>query len=442
MHDVSLVMALDRREYGSALAEPGTVAFLLTNSRALPEADAAALNETVAADLFAVEAESGAELTLVSRSDSTLRGHVVAEVDALDHARRAAHGTGYDGILIVPAFFEAGRLTVGDIHWVTDANGAVPASESEFARDATFGYTALTLPEFMVEKGQGRLSLEDVISIPLADLRNGGPDLVASILADVSRGRYVVVNAASYADLEIVVLGLQQAEATGKRFLHRCGPSFVRALAGIEPAAPLTAERIPLAALRGARHGLVVAGSHVGMTTRQIEVARARGDLVEVEVEAAGLAAEATAEAVVDGAVRRIQDALALADSDVIVYTSRELLRDDDPGTSLDIARRISRGLVRITLAVRTLRPAWVIAKGGITSHDIAALALGIRRGRVLGQVLPGAISVLRPEDAPPEVIGMPYVIFPGNVGGDEALADTIDLLRAAVELDRERERP
>ncbi|MFD1720304.1 four-carbon acid sugar kinase family protein [Amnibacterium endophyticum] len=430
VHDVALVTVLERPEYAAALAEPGAVAFLLTNSRGLLEPDAAALNEAVAGDLFALEAESGGEMALVSRSDSTLRGHVTAEVAALDGARRAAHGRGYDGVLLVPAFFEAGRLTVDDVHWVMGADGAVPAGESEFARDATFGYTARTLPGFLAERSGGAIDPADVATIPLAALREGGPDRVADILHGVSGGRFVVVNAASYADLEVVVLGLQQAESAGKRFLHRCGPSFVRALAGIEPALPLTPDRIPLSGGGGA-HGLVVVGSHTAVTTRQLDAALARGGLVHVEVDASALAAEATADAVVDDAARRVREALAT--SDVVVSTSRALVREADAAGSLGVAQRISQGLVRLTEQVRETRPAWVIAKGGITSHDVMARGRGIRRGRVLGQVLPGAISVLLPDDAPAEVEGTPVVIFPGNVGGDTALADAIDLLRAAA---------
>jgi uncharacterized protein YgbK (DUF1537 family) len=77
---------------------------------------------------------------------------------------------------------------------------------------------------------------------------------------------------------------------------------------------------------------------------------------------------------------------------------------------------------------VLTARPAWVIAKGGITSHDVAARSLGIRRATVLGQLLPGMISVLRAERADEDVAGMPYVVFAGNVGGDDALADAIEV--------------
>src|SRR3954447_4071957 len=110
VHDVTIVLALDD------LRLAGETTFFLTNTRSLPEAEAAALTERVARRLL----EQEPDLEIVSRSDSTLRGHVVAEVEAIDRARRGVLGHGYDGVLLVPAFFEAGRFTRDDIHWLND----------------------------------------------------------------------------------------------------------------------------------------------------------------------------------------------------------------------------------------------------------------------------------------------------------------------------------
>lgn len=78
--------------------------------------------------------------------------------------------------------------------------------------------------------------------------------------------------------------------------------------------------------------------------------------------------------------------------------------------------------------------PAWVIAKGGITSHDVAVWGLGIRRATVLGQLLPGLVSVFQPVEAAAQVIGTPYVVFAGNVGHENTLASVIDLFRGGAD--------
>ena len=190
VHDVPIVLALD----DEALTLDAPTTFFLTNSRSLPEVEAAELTERVARRLF----EQDPEVEIVSRSDSTLRGHVAAEVAAIERARIAVTGEGYDAILFAPAFFEAGRYTRDDIHYAGD----VPVGETEFARDATFGYRSSNLRDFVREK-----------------------------VGDDAR-RWEIVNAESYEDLDAVV---REARASGRRLLYRTGPSFVRALAGIEP---------------------------------------------------------------------------------------------------------------------------------------------------------------------------------------------------------------
>uniref|UniRef100_UPI001C3E2149 LCP family protein n=1 Tax=Picosynechococcus sp. (strain ATCC 27264 / PCC 7002 / PR-6) TaxID=32049 RepID=UPI001C3E2149 len=99
------------------------------------------------------------------------------------------------------------------------------------------------------------------------------------------------------------------------------------------------------------------------------------------------------------------------------------LVRTDDPAESLAIARSVSDAVVEVVRRVREAKPAWVVAKGGITSHEVAENGLGIRRARVEGQFWPGQVSLFSAQEAPDEVMGAPYVVFPGHVGGEQALA-------------------
>ncbi|HEY3201437.1 MAG TPA: four-carbon acid sugar kinase family protein [Actinomycetes bacterium] len=427
VHDVDVVTVFEPDEIAAGLSPPGATCFILTNTRSLPEADAVELNTRIGRILFELAARLDAPIDVVSRSDSTLRGHVIAEVRALDAVRREVTGRGFDGVLMVPAYFEAGRFTAGNVHWARVGADVLPASETEFARDATFGYAASDLREFVAEKSGGMVGPGDVLSITHDDIRLGGPHRVAEILAGVNGGAFVVVNAVKYADLDVVVLGLLDAEAAGKSFLHRSGPSFVQSLAGLDPRDPLRASDIWPAGHPGG-HGLVVVGSHVGLTSRQVAVAQQHGGLAEVELDVAAIADSARRDSHVAEVTR--QAVSALDNSDVLLFTSRTLLRGRDAAESLEISRRVSTavtGVVRVALATK---PAWVIAKGGITSHDVAVRGLGIRRAKVLGQLLPGLVSVFRPIDAAPEVIGTPYVVFAGNVGDESTLASVIDLLR------------
>lgn len=430
VHDVAVVTVFDPDEIAAGLDGPGSTCFVLTNTRSMGEADAVALTTRVGRMVFELSRRLDAPVDVISRSDSTLRGHVVAEVTALDAVRREVLGRGYDGVLLVPAYLEAGRFTAGDVHWARVAGEALPVGETEFARDATFGFSASNLREFVAEKSGGTIAPEQVHSITLDDIRLGGPARVAEILGGVTGGAFVVVNAVEYADLDVVVLGLLSAQSngaqdTGKTFLYRTGPSFAQPLAGLDPQPPLQASDIWPGG-RPAGHGLVVVGSHVGLTSRQVAVARERGDITEVELEVPAVADPARRDAHVADTTARVVG--ALADSDVLLFTSRTLVRDTGPAASLEISRQVSTAVVEVVRGAVAAEPAWVVAKGGITSHDVAVRGLGIRRATVLGQLLPGLVSVFQPVEALPQIVGTPYVVFAGNVGDENTLAYVIDL--------------
>jgi uncharacterized protein YgbK (DUF1537 family) len=439
VHDVQVVTVLDEDAYAAALAGPAATCFVLTNSRSLDGPAAAELTTRAARGLITVAGRRGTRIQLISRSDSTLRGHVMAEVAALQAVRQDMVGRGYDGVLLVPAFLEAGRVTAADIHWARTAAGLVPVGETEFANDSAFGYAASDLRVFVAEKSAGTIRPEDVRSISLADIRLGGPARVREVLASAAGGAWVVVNATEYSDLETVACSVLDAEREGRSFLFRTGPSFVRALSGLGPKPPLRGAQI-WGEERGAQmrgdgrrggHGLVVVGSHVGQTSRQVDALRAGGGTTDIELDVPAVLAGGPDVAAVTA--RRVSG--ALAGSDVLLYTSRAVVAGRDAADSLTIARTVSAALSRIVHDALAARPAWVIAKGGITSHDVMLHGLGIRRAEVAGQLFPGTISVFRPLDAAAEAVGMPYVVFAGNVGDDGTLAQVVAILNGEQEV-------
>lgn len=409
------------------LAEPGSACFVLTNTRALGEDEATAKNRRILAGVLdgGIPAR---DLHVVSRSDSTLRGHVIAEPLAIAE-ELAVHGIEVDAVVLCPAMLEAGRFTEGDIHYATVDGQAVEVAETDFARDATFGFTRSDLREFLAERSGGTISSAGVLSISLSDIRTGGPDRVREILAGARERAWVVVNATEYADMEVVAAAMTQLEAEGRTFVTRCAPSFVRPLTGQSGAHVVDAETLTIPAGR-LDHGLVVVGSHVGLTTAQLRAVQERGTLAEVEIDVPAVLDERREQHLAESAQRVREN---LTRSDCVLFTSRDLVRTEDPAESLAIARSVSDAVVEIVQRVRTARPAWVIAKGGITSHEVAAHGLGIRRARVEGQFWAGQVSLFAAEEAPEEVLGMPYVVFPGNVGGTQALAEVVDTFTAAV---------
>ena len=413
-----------------ALEQTSPTFYILTNSRSLAEQEAIALNQEIARNL-AEAAEPATDFDVVSRSDSTLRGHYPAETDALAETLKEG-GRGPDGFIICPAFFEAGRITVDDVHWVRQDGELVPAGQTEFASDHTFGYHASDLKAWIEEKTGGRIKAHEVVSVGLADLREGGPERVLKLLDEASGGRSVVVNAASYADLEVFVVGLLAAEEGGKRFLYRTGPSFVRTRGGITEPKILGPEDLYHKRSKEG-HGLVLVGSYVPTTTRQLEGALALDGIRGVEMSVLRLLELESRE---DELGRVAEDVNgSLASSEVVVYTSRELVTAGKAGSAglsnFEIGTAVSGALVDVMRRVdRTLPLSFVVAKGGITSSDIATKGLEVRRAEVAGPLLPpGIVPVwILPEEN--DFPGLPYVIFPGNVGGPGSLAQAIQILR------------
>ena len=435
VHDVQVVTVLAEDAYAAAFGGPSGTCFVLTNTRSLDEPAAVEMNVRAARGLIATAMRTSARVQLISRSDSTLRGHVMAEVAALQSVRRSVVGQGFDGVLLIPAFLEAGRVTAAGIHWARLGGQLIPVGETEFARDAAFGYQASDLRDFVVEKSNGAVRPEDVRSISLTDIRTGGPTRVRELLTGVRDGTWVIVNATEYSDLDTVAHGVLAAERAGRSFLFRTGPSFVRALLGMGPKAPLRGKQIwspgsspgasPGSASGGRPgHGIVVVGSHVGQTSRQVAALHARGGVTGVELDVPALM---RGDDVIGPAARQV--AGALARSDVLLYTSRTVVPGRDPADGLAIARTVSAALSRVVRRTLAASPAWIVAKGGITSHDVAVHGLGIRRAEVAGQLFPGVISVFRPLDAAPGAIGRPYVVFAGNVGDEETLAQVVAIL-------------
>lgn len=427
-----------------ALRQPTTGFFVLINTRSLSEITAADRNRQVMRALAeASRLEGDLPYVIASRSDSTLRGYFPLETDVLS-AEHAALGNPVDGIVICPAYIEPGRVTVDSIHWMRTDEGMIPVSHSEFAKDASFGYLNSDLRDWVEEKSSGRFTRSEVARVTLRDVREGGPERVQEILAGLHGGRPVVIDAAEDADLQVVVLALIRAEARGKTFIYRVGPSFVRARSGQRTTPAVDAARLaqivarsdsePSDDVRAAvPHGLIVVGSHVGLTTRQLDQLRAAGHVLELELDVPTLLEAAAHDQHVTQIATQAADLLHdnSSDSDVVISTSRAVVTGHDAADSLEIARTVSAGLVgTVREVVKRVRPAFVLAKGGITSSDTATDGLGIRRAWCRGTMLPGIVSLWQPVSGP--AAGIPFIVFPGNVGDDHALADVVGALRMA----------
>src|SRR5512139_1342734 len=228
VHDIPILTAWPvealRAEFGRS-----PVFFILTNSRSLPVREAIDLNREVARNIVKAASLAERRFMVISRSDSTLRGHFRAEIETLT----VEFGWQNAVKLCIPAFFEGGRFTIDDVHYVKEGDDLVPAAETPYAKDPSFGFASSNLRDYICEKTGGAITREDVCSISLQDIRRGGPETVAEKLAGCSDGSFCVVNACERSDMDVVALAVFRAMETGKQFLFRTAAAIIPALFGL-----------------------------------------------------------------------------------------------------------------------------------------------------------------------------------------------------------------
>jgi len=417
VHDIPILTAWPV-EALSAEFERSPVFFILTNSRSLPAREAIDLNREVARNIVMAASLAGRRFMVISRSDSTLRGHFRAEIETLI----SEFGWGNAVKLCIPAFFEGGRFTIDDVHYVKESNELVPAAETPYAKDPSFGFASSNLKDYIREKTGGAVAREDVCSITLEDIRRGGPERVAERLSGCSDGSFCVVNACDRSDMDVVALAVFRAMEKGKRFFFRTAAAIIPALIGLAPRALLDAGDFP-PPQKGC--GLIVVGSFVPMSSRQLAHLLKHGGVHGVELDVRRLLSgdgKIEIERVKSEANRSVG-----VQRDTAIFTSRDLVTGATAEESIRIQADVAGALIEIVRGIHA-SPRYVLAKGGITSHDIAAKALGVQRAVVAGQIIPG-VPVWRLGEGS-RFPGMSYIVFPGNVGGETSMTDVVLSLR------------
>jgi uncharacterized protein YgbK (DUF1537 family) len=416
VHGVRVFMDWSVQTLREALVRPEPLFYVSTNSRSLSRVDAGALAHELGRNLRTASQQAGVAVIVASRSDSTLRGHYPSEVESLAAELPAA----VDGVILVPAFFDAGRYTIDNVHWVDMDGALVPAHETEFARDPDFGFAHGDLREWVQEKTGGRTAADTVVCISIDLLRREGPGRVAAVLEQARDGIPIVANAACDEDLEVLALGVREAEERGKRFIYRTSASFVKVRGGIEDRALLTGDEMG----PGPGAGLIIAGSYVERTTAQIDKLVGSGLVVAVEISVPLLLAEESRRDEIIRVSRAATEILARGRT-VLVSTTRARQPASD---FLAAGRRVMSGLCEAAAGISG-RPGFVIAKGGITSIALVRTALHCSEAEVLGQVHKGVpVWRLGPGSKWSDV---PYVVFPGNVGDELALLKVVEILSA-----------
>lgn len=202
-HDISVLTVWDVPTLVTEFQTNAAGFFILTNSRALPPTDAEKLIRTICENVSEASQSTGNKVDIVLRGDSTLRGHFPLEPDVAQSVFGAA-----DALVLAPFFFQGGRLTIDDVHYVAEGDKLVPAGATQFAQDATFGYKSSNLRDYVLEKAPRRYTPSQLHSVTIEEIRRGGPEAVCRKLLDSPASGVVVVNAAVESDMHVFVAGL------------------------------------------------------------------------------------------------------------------------------------------------------------------------------------------------------------------------------------------
>ncbi|MDO5549669.1 MAG: four-carbon acid sugar kinase family protein [Lachnospiraceae bacterium] len=425
VHDISVYTDWTPESIRKGFEEKNKVFYILTNSRSMTAAETTAVHNAIGANIASAAKASGKPYLIMSRSDSTLRGHYPLEPMLLKESMEQ-NGVPVDGEILCPFFKEGGRFTIGNVHYVKQGQELVPAAETEFAKDKTFGYHHSSIPEYIEEKTEGRYRAADVIGISLEDLRSCNYDKITAELLAVKDFNKVCVNAVDYCDIKVFAVALYRAMAKGKNFIFRTAAGLVKVIGGISDQPLLT--RKDMVVKETAYGGIVVVGSHTQKTTAQLKALLKLEKVVPVEFNSnLILQGEEAFYGEVDRCVAE-GEAIIKSGKTAVCYTCRTLLEleNDTKEEALLRSVKISDGVQKLVGQLK-VTPAFVVAKGGITSSDVGTKALAVRRAKVMGQIQPGIPVWQTGEESRFPLT--PYVIFPGNVGEEDTLYKAVKIL-------------
>jgi uncharacterized protein YgbK (DUF1537 family) len=421
VHSCLLLTRWDVPTLKLGLTDSVPIFFILTNTRALEPSQAAAVTQEVCQNLKIALAETNiTDFLVVSRSDSTLRGHYPIETDVI-----AAELGGFDAHFLMPAFFEGGRITRNSTHYLVVDGVETPVHKTEFARDSVFAYSHSYLPDYVAEKTDGKIPADRVVQFLLDEVRTGSLER----LMQLERNRCCVVDGEQQSDFDRFAADIIQAASQGKKFLFRSGASILTSLANLGPQ-PIPATEMSKY-VRDGKPGAIIVGSHVKKTTEQLNQLLITPGIVGVQIDVSQLIDDdATLRAqLLTTTLDRINTIHAEGNTPAI-YTSREELTFNSIQTRLQFGEAVSTLLMDIVRALPN-DIGFLISKGGITSNDTLSQGLALPTARLLGQILPGCSTIVTPPTHS-QFPNLPVVLFPGNVGDTNALATAYLRLKSA----------
>ncbi|HBF3783777.1 hydroxyacid dehydrogenase [Clostridioides difficile] len=426
VHDISVYTDWDKDSMEQGFNEKNSMFFILTNSRGFTVTQTTKVHKEISRNIVDVSKKVNKDFIIISRSDSTMRGHYPVETNLLKSEVERLSGKLFDGEIIMPFFKEGGRFTIDNVHYVKEGEMLVPAGMTEFAKDKSFGYKSSHIGEWCEEKTNGKYKSSDMIYISSKELRELNIEAITEKLKKAEGFNKIIVNATDYVDVKVFTIAFIRAVNSGKEFMFRSAAAITKVLGGVSDKELLTKDE--LVSKGNTNGGIILVGSHVNKTTQQLEeLKNCKYPIEFIEFNQHLVLQENGLKNEVKRVIKVVEEKISRGKT-VAVYTRRERfdLDTNDKDKQLMISVEISDAVTSI-IGMLNVRPNFIIAKGGITSSDVGTKALRVKKATVMGQIKPGIPVWMTGKES--KFPNMPYIIFPGNVGEISTLRESVEIL-------------
>ena len=426
VNDCLLLLQWDYSTLLKGIKHNSNLLFILANTRSLSEKDAESRLIEICLNLSKViknENLQKKDFILVSRGDSTLRGHNYLEPDIINRFFGP-----YDATFHIPAFLEGDRKTINGIHYV---NG-IPADETNFAKDKIFGYSTSNIKDILHKKSSQKLDLQNIDNLLLKDLQTldiNKDNKVLKFLCDLKNNKHVIVDINEYKELDkfssVIKLLLPK-----KKFLFRTAASFLSSISGRERNIHNKIDYLKVRRkdIYGKYlPGLIIIGSYVDISTEQLQYILKNKSIKGIKIDVLNFYAissqvgcEENISDLHNQILCEIRNCFEKSFTPVL-FTSREFISFQSKDEQIRLQNLLSLFIADLVSELK-YQIGYLISKGGITSNTILKDGFKVEYVYLEGQICKGVSLVTIKLKKINEQISM--VTFPGNFGDKKSLLE------------------
>ena len=431
VNDCKLMIKWDYETLLEGLKGSSNLLFILANTRSLNENDLKirlkeicfSLNEIMNNSLFSEE-----EFVIISRGDSTLRGHNFLEPYIINDFLGP-----FDATFYIPAFIEGNRTTVNGNHFVNN----IPIHKTIFSKDKIFGFNTSNIKELILEQSNHQLNFNDIQNLYIKDfsiLESNQKNKLYSYIENLKDNKKVILDIVDYSQLD-EFSKIIKSLLNKKKFLFRSAASFISALSNIKDNQK---DHIYFSQLRRKNNndqimkGLIVVGSSVELTTLQLNKVLAISLCKPIEINVLKLYEYFKNESglyQINYQKKLILNSIRINLSQEyipVLFTSREIVSPRDNNDLIPFQHFLSVFIAEIVSDIQN-EVGYMISKGGMTTNTIISQGLKADSVYLEGQILPGislvTFNLLKQKGK------LPIVTFPGNMGNDMSLVKALEIL-------------